>query len=359
MRCLLRDLVAACAALLVWGGALAGPATLDAQSVAALKGLIKNEPSAAQEFSPLRKMAEGSLSLQPTTIARVVSEGRLANDPEKVASGEAMRDVRRIEALAWTAIVTDDERYVAKAKGFILAWARVNRSEGNPINESQFEPVVEAYDLLRPKFSSAERAVVDEWLRDKAKRLWESTRHREANWQSQRLKMVGLIGLTLQDTKLWKIADDGFKEQVADNFEPNGTSDDFRVRDALHYHVYAVRPLLTLACAASQRGEDLFRFKASDGSTLKAAVDFVLPYVRGEKQHIEFANSSVKFDRKRAEAGEKAYMNQAWDPKTSIAMFTEAGCVDPSYEQSALKLAESKRRFIDWRMVLNAAIRDK
>lgn len=350
-------LISALIAAFLSAPALAGPASLTYAGVAELRELVANDPTAKHLFSKFQRVADGSLGLTPTPIAQVISEGRLAKDPEKIATGRAAQDLDRIEALGWAAVVTRDERYANKAKEFILAWARVNKADGNPINETRFEPVVEAYDLLREKFSPEEQKVVDAWLEEKARQLWASTRHRDMNWQSQRLKMVGLIGLTLQDTKLWSTATEGFKAQILDNFEPSGASIDFTLRDAIHYHVYAVQPLVTLACAASQRGEDIFTYKAADGSTLRSAVDFVLPYAEGKKQHVEFANTRVLFDKKRAAAGETKYEPHVWDPKKSVDFFAEAGCLDKGYEKTALELAQKKGRFATWRMVLNSAMR--
>ena len=53
--------------------------------------------------------------------------------------------------------MTDDARYSSKADEFILAWAGVNQSDGDAINETQFEPLIVAYDLLRGTFSEADR----------------------------------------------------------------------------------------------------------------------------------------------------------------------------------------------------------
>jgi hypothetical protein len=339
-------------------GAWAGPATVDDKELATLKTLIIKDTGAGNEFAKIRSFADGALKLTPNPIERVVSEGTLAADPRKIVSNQSMTDIKMIESLAWVAVVSGDDRYAAKARLFIVAWAKKNKSDGNAINETKFEPLVESYDLLRAGFSAEERAIVDDWLRTKAKMLWNDPRHQEHNWQSQRVKMVGLIGLATHDSSLWSLAVEGFRKQIEGNFESNGESVDFKVRDALHYHLYAIEPLLVVACAADRQGVKLFSYKAPDGSSLQAATDFMLPYIRREKQHLEFAHSTVEFDRKRASAGESTYKLHAWEPKESLTMLTEADCLSNDYGKLAPKVAGTpNRRFLNWRMVVNAAVR--
>jgi Alginate lyase len=348
-------------ALLALGPAIAlqvaaGPATLDPGEVRSLRELVARDQAAGKQYQVLRQAADAALDDTPQPIDRIVGEGRLESDPQKIQSKAALRDFDKVDALAWAWAVSGDERYARKGREFIDAWARVNQSDGNPINESRLEPLIEAYDLLRETYDAAGRARIDRWLNDRAMILWKDARGHKENWQSHRLKIVGLIGAATGSEQVWRLADQGFKDQIGSNFADGGESVDFKRRDALHYHLYAVQPLLKVACVAQHKGERLLDYTAGNGASLREAVDFIEPYATGQKKHVEFADSQVGFDRKRANAGEKEYSQRNWNPKASVPLYAEAGCVDPSYDKLAARIAGSAPSpYVNWRSVLNAA----
>jgi hypothetical protein len=342
--------------VLLPGPGLAGSVTMEPDEVAVLRTLLARDAPAAAHFAMVRKVADAALLVRPDPVVQVVSEGRLASDPKKVRTVAALKDMAKAEALAWTWAVTADTRYANKGREYILAWVAVNQSDGNPINETKFEPLIEAYDLLRSGFSQTDRATVDDWLRKKASLLLSSTRGAGGNWQSHRIKIVGLISATIEDPNLWKAAEDAFKDQIRNSFESSGVSIDFKRRDAMHYHLYSIQPLLAMACVAQRRGDALYTYRADSGASLERAVEFVVPYAAGEKKHVEFANSEVQFDRKRAAAGEKNYIPHDWSPKSATSMFAEAGCVDPRYNKFAASVSGfPDKPYANWRTVLNVA----
>ena len=90
---------------------------------------------------------------KPNPITRIFSEGRLHSDPEKTRSLAARRDLFKIEALGYAYALTDNVSYGTKAREFVLAWARLYESDGNPINETEFVRLMKGYDLARELFS--------------------------------------------------------------------------------------------------------------------------------------------------------------------------------------------------------------
>ena len=335
----------------------ASSVTLDSAEINALRLLVAKDANAGAQFGQLRKVANSALLDRPNPVSRIIGEGHLKSEPENIRTNAALKDMEKMEALAWAWVISKDDRFAVKAREFIKAWAVVNQSDGNPINETKFEPLIEAYDLVRLTYPETERDLIDAWLRNKANLLWSNSDRQKENWQSHRLKIVGLIATTIGDRTLWKLADEGFKKHIEANFEASGVSQDFKRRDALHYHLYSIQPLLTLACVAKRQGESLFTYRAASGASLKQAVEFVKPYAFGEKKQFEFAKSQVKFDRTRALAGEKEYKAHYWNPKTSVRIFAEAGCVDFTYNQVAATVAgKSSNRFVNWRSVLNSAL---
>jgi len=343
--------------LMAGAPAVAGPVTLDAGELVALKALVKRDGAAAAQFAAVRKTALAARDDTPNPIVLVQSEGLLKSDKRKARTAEALKDMKKAEALAWAWAVSGDEQMGAKAREFILAWASVNKSDGNPINETNFEPMIEAYDLVRAEMPAAARAKVDAWLRDKATVLWDSEQGRKENWQSHRIKIVGLIAGTIGDARLWRLAQEGFRQQIQNGFEAGGASIDFKRRDAMHYHLYSIQPLLTLACVAERRDAPMFTYRARNGTSLANAVEFMEPYLAGAKQHTEFRNSVVNFDQKRAAAGEAAYQPHTWQPKSAVTALSEAGCLDAKYDRLARQAAgRPDATYANWRAVLNAVV---
>jgi hypothetical protein len=335
------------------GGAFAGPVSIEDAEIKSLREFLSQDAAAAAEFAEVRRAAIDALDDKPNPIRKVVGAGHSESDPDRLRSVASLGDISKVEALAWTWAVTGETRYADKARDFIMAWATTNRPDGIAINETKFEPLIEAYDILRDRFSPEDRARIDSWLREKAKLLWAAPDHRRENWQSHRLKIVGLIGATIGDQNLWETALKGFKAQIADNFDRGGISDDFKRRDAMHYHLYTVNPLLTLSCVARRKGVDLFTYLAPDGASLQQAVDFIKPFALGKNKHLEFANSKEPIDRKRAAAGDNEYKPHYWNPRLSIYTFNLAGCLDPSYIAFAAKLSGNpKQQIYDWNSVV-------
>lgn len=347
-----------CALMFLASGARAGTVSLEPDEIASLRTLVATNNQAGAEFAALRRTADAALTSQPRPIVRVITEGRLAGDPKKVQTGHALQDMPKIEALGWAAVVTGDDRYAAKAREFILAWARVNQSDGDAINETVFEPLIVAYDSLRGTFAPDDRQVVDAWLRKKADTLWHDHRGLKNNWYSHRLKIAGLIALTVGDRDFFETVMAAARRHIGGDFDADGSSYDFHQRDALHYHLYTVEPLLTLARASARSGEDLFDYQAPNGGSLRGGVDFVVPFATGQKTHREFVNSRVSFDRKRAQNGQADYQPHDWEPRGSIGMFAQAAWFRPAYGELAARLAgRPGEKYLDWRMVVDAVSR--
>jgi hypothetical protein len=336
----------------------AGPVSLQPDEIVQLRGLVATNAAAASQFSILQRRAEAALGDAPHPLEKVVTEGRLDNDPAKLRTLAALVDLDKIEALAWVWAVTADPRCAHQARVFILAWAQVNRPDGDPINETRFEPLIAGYDLLRGTFSEGDRRRVDDWLRHKAIVLAESRRKVGDNWYSHRLKVVGLIAWTIDDPALIADTVAGFHEQINHNLRANGAASDFYQRDALHYQVYDLEPLLTLARTADRAGQDFFDYAAANGATLKRGVDFVVPFANGTKTHVEFVNSKVPFDRKRAQNGQSLFQPHVWEPAAAATLFSQAAWFGADDGRLAARLAgHPGETCFNWLSVINAVSR--
>jgi hypothetical protein len=113
--------------------------------------------------------------------------------------------------------------------------------------------------------------------------------------------------------------------------------------------------LIDLAIAADRNGIDLEGYQNPEGGTLCKCIEFMVPYTNGEKQHAEFVNSKVKFDRIRAEAGEKTYTSgNIFDGKRAAKVYEYFSYFDDSYLPLALQIKASEaERFSTWKTVIN------
>jgi hypothetical protein len=325
--------------------------------------LVRSDSDAARLFQKLRKLADASLNSPAHPVVRIDTAGKLASDPAKVKSRVGLEDMRELYALGFAAAVTSNPAYGAAAKRKILSWARTNQPSGVPIDESKLEPLFVAYELTRPGYSDEDRRVVETWLRTLARREMEGARASSVtarnNWNSHRLKIVGLIGFLLEDRSLIDYAVGGFKKQIEVNLRPDGSSLDFHERDALHYHCYDLEPLLTLALIAHQNGVELYDYAAPNGASLRKAVNFLVPYCEGSAVHSEWVHSKVEFDRERAEAGESKFqIGSRFNPRDGLRALELASFFDQGLKPLVGKLAKrAGTKYPTWPMVLNEASR--
>ncbi|MCK9605040.1 MAG: alginate lyase family protein [Methylomonas sp.] len=181
------------------------------------------------------------------------------------------------------------------------------------------------------------------------------------NWHSHRIKLAMMSAFFCRDAGLVKRAVDAFKQQIAGNLVypgnqtvyksyvsnipldqaqkialkndlsliNNGSVYDFYQRNALHYVVYDLDPLLQAALISHANGfhENLYEYTAENGAQLAHAMKWLLPFAEGESLHKEFVNSSVSFDARRAKAGLKDYSGN-WEPIRSKGLFRLAVILD-------------------------------
>jgi hypothetical protein len=102
-------------------------------------------------------------------------------------------------------------------------------------------------------------------------------------------------------------------------------------------------------------GTDYYSYTSSGGSSIQRSVQWLLPYVTGEKTHAEFVNSTVEFDRRRAQNGEAAYKaGSMFEPKNGVMTLLLAGFWDPALIATARKVMGTEDRFPAWVSVVEA-----
>jgi hypothetical protein len=334
------------------------PVSWDSAQAARLHGLAADDGAPA--YTGIRDAAEAALSVAPMPLAALVYEGHLPDDPQRLVTIEHLRDVSRLRVLGYAWLVEGDPRFADHATAIIRAWSRVYRPTGNPINENKLASLIGVYSLLREThFPAAEREAVDAWLREIGGRnrgTGERTAHMD-NWQAKRLKLAAMIGTTIGDESLLEWARQEFGRYVAEGLYPDGSSEDFRRRDALTYHHGGLKPMLEIVQALDPSG-GLYRQQFGEGSSLARSVDFLVRHVDGTAQHAEWVNTTSPIDRRRAAEGHARYQpGRIYQPWEALEALTLAAFFDPSL----LDLVATIRRDAGfgtaptWQQIVNAA----
>lgn len=345
----------------LFSGVVAQYTALNAREMGQLRLLLRTEPEVKLMYDSLRRIAEEALADEPNPIDTIRTEGLLQGDPRKTATGEALQDMHKMYALALAYRVSRQREYLDKATVYLLAWADSNRSRGDPIDDTNLDPAIEAYNMVRSELVPAENRRIVRWLRQAAdteihaiyNKPERATSHN--NWNSHRLKIVGEIGFAIGDKSLQTYAINGIREQIGRNLLPDGSSEDFVSRDALHYHLYDLEPLLKLAIVLKRATRvDYYTYEAPSGASIRKSVEWLLPYLDGRKTHAEFVNSKVEFDRKRAENGEAGYKaGTPFDPKSGIGVLLLAAYFDGALLDQARRLLGTDASYPAWQTVLN------
>jgi hypothetical protein len=334
---------------------------LNQNEIKKLQHLLPSDEGAKKLYTSFQQLADQALTEDPHPIDTIRTEGLLQGNPKKTATAFSLKDMRKMYALALVYRVGVDKQYLRRLTVYLNAWAAMNHPKGDPIDDTNLDPVIEAYDMVRTKLPSADEKAVRSWLAATAETELSAPYNRPGratsynNWHSHRLKIVGEIAFAIGDTALQGYTIRGIKEQIARNLNADGSSSDFLSRDALHYHVYDLEPLLTLAIVLQRAtGVDYYTYVSPAGTSIKKSVDWLLPYLNGEKTHAEFVNSTVDFDRKRAQNNEAAYRaGTLFDPKNGIATLALAAFFDPGLMPLARQLSGTEDRYPDWQAVVN------
>ncbi len=254
-----------------------------------------------------------------------------ARDARLRATRAALRDADRAAVLALAYRVDAAKANLAAARDLLVSWANVNVPTGQPIDESKLDEMVWAYDLVRCDVSRADRDAIERWLRHllAKKDAWQfgpgSDRN---NHHTHQLKLQILIAAALNDTARVRNYLAQAREHARVNLDArDGVSQDYRERDALHYHAYNLEAwseieLVTPCC----------------GDAVAASAHFLWrKIVAGDVDH-QFASSQVAIDQRRADAGH-AYLADRYDSaratRAALVFFT-GRCAPPDTAIRAL-----------------------
>ncbi|GBQ49637.1 hypothetical protein AA0498_1032 [Acidomonas methanolica] len=308
-------------------------------------------PSQAAALPSVLRHLDSARDRPPAPLSRLHTEGTLPHQGIYDESIAAKRDLplMRDAALAWRAGA--GTVWLDFSRRYLMAWVATYRPSLNPIDETGFDALIDTYAIIGPSLPPDKRARVRDYLHAWVAGYIEAIGHHNTrstwtnNWQSHRVKLVTMMAVALDDTSLFDAARTLFRAQIAANIAPDGETLDFRERDALHYVVYDLQPMVQAALAARTRGEDWYRWMGDDGASLAKAMAWLTPYASGEKTHEEFVHSTVRFDAIRAQAGLKGYSGP-FDPRSAGALFWLVSELDPSLRPLAERLMPRPPSFV-------------
>jgi hypothetical protein len=307
------------------------------------------------------QVAGDSLGLVVRPIERFELAGTLNGHPGHVRSDVAKRDFPAIFALAVTGFRGQEpfrSRSRAAARSALMSWAEVYRPSGNPVDEGFFVPLLQAVDLVAGFLTPGDRAALFGWVRDFAAcgdRFYAGRAARKPtwinNWMARRLLIRSVASTVVGDAAARAAIPQMLRDFTAGNFvaapsgERDGRTYDFMQRDALHYHVADLRALIEMA---------LYTPDLVDGDArgaIMSGLEFLRPYFLGQRQHVEFARTTIAFDRERRDDGNPEFANLPWNPERGRVLLRLARVsfpevrpwteqiVDPSYDPRTKLLA--------------------
>jgi hypothetical protein len=270
------------------------------------------------------QVAGESLNLAARPVERFELAGTLNDHPGHVRSDRAKANFPGIFALAVAAGSAREPLRAhsrATAASALLSWARVYRPTGNPVDEWFFVPLLQAVDIVAGSLPPGEESALRQWAQAfviSGDRFYERVRDRNPvranNWMARRLLIRAVASTVAGDTAARAAMPGLLREFTARNYvaDPSGQRDgrtfDFLQRDALHYHVAAVQPLVEVTLYTPDLADEHVR------AAILSGLEFLRPYFLGQRQHAEFDRTTISFDRERRDARNPYFRDGPWDP---------------------------------------------
>ncbi|KAF1055615.1 MAG: Polysaccharide lyase [Stenotrophomonas maltophilia] len=146
---------------------------------------------------------------------------------------------------------------------------RVNNDQSFYMRQWMLDAVALAYLKVQDQAGAEQRAAIEPWLKQLARAnlaYWDSPKRKRNNHYYWGGLGVLATGLATHDDSLWRAGHDAFQSGV-DAIQPGGSLplEMARRQRALHYHDYALAPLVMMAELARLRGQDWY---AANGHAL-------------------------------------------------------------------------------------------
>jgi hypothetical protein len=289
----------------------------------------------------LLRAAAAALERNPDPLSVIHTEGTLPAVPSNQRAVQSKKDWVSISVLANAYTMTREPRFLDGYARYLAAWLDMYKISGNPIDETALGDWLLAYRSAGAMLPSDLAHRMRRFACDLAARYTQpqpsSRKTSTNNWQSHRVKLAVMGTHVCGKPELITEAEAIFARQIQDNLLPSGETVDFAERDAIHYVVYSVEPLLEAALFARPQGRSLFATTGPQGQSLSRTLEWLAPYARGDKTHEEFVHSQVSFDAQRAAAGVPGFAGP-FSPRYAQWSFWLAAQLDAKWLELSEKL---------------------
>lgn len=294
-----------------------------------------------EERAVLARAADAALKRNPDPLPVVHVEGTLPTLPAYKRAQQARRDWGAMAVLAAAYAMDREANYLNGYAGYLSAWLNLYRISGNPIDETALGDWLLAYRSAGAALPAALAQRMREFACDLGIRYTQaqpaSRKTSTNNWQSHRAKLAVMGAHVCGNAALISQAEAVFAKQIEQNLLASGESIDFAERDAIHYVVYSVEPLLEASLFAQLYRRSLFAITGLNGQSITRTLHWLAPYARGEKAHEEFVHSHVPFDAERAAVGVAGFTGP-FSPKKAQWAYWLAARLDDRWLELSQKL---------------------
>jgi Alginate lyase len=216
-----------------------------------------------------------------------------------------------VETLALAGYLLNDEKSAAHAAGLLRTWFLDPRTKMNPhlryaqavpgrsdgrksgiIDTRHFIRVLDAAALLRETgaWSENDHQAVLSWMKEYLHWLRHDPMGQEEGAEANNhgtwyAAQVAAIAMHTGERSVARQMVENAKQRIARSIEPDGQQpEELERTKGLHYSVFNLSALAVLARIGEQVDVDLWNYETKDGGSMRRALDFVMPYLAGEKK---------------------------------------------------------------------------
>ncbi|HEX4032444.1 MAG TPA: alginate lyase family protein [Terracidiphilus sp.] len=249
-------------------------------------------------------------------------DGRINPERYKVPDDANMNRMQNaVHALALGYYFTGNEQYAARAVLLLRAWFLDPATRMNPnlnyaqavlgvnngrgiglIDVAKMPRILDGITLLKgsPSLTEADEQGLRawftqylDWLKNSKNGRDESdAKNNHGSWYDEQITGIALF---LGDKALArKVAETAETKRIALQIEPDGSEPlELARTKSFSYSAFNLDALEQLAQEDRLTGVNLWRYKAKDGASIRAALDYLLPYALGEKKWTHEALNGV------------------------------------------------------------------
>jgi hypothetical protein len=249
----------------------------------------------------------------PTGLPYIRRDGKTNED--LLAKGDRMpigKMYDDVETLTLAGYLLNDERYSNHAARLVRTWFIAPTTKMNPhlrygqavpgqkegrgagiIDTRYFIRILDSVALLKltGAWSAQDQAALVDWMREYLDWLQQdpmgqdeaSERNNHGTWYDAQ---VAAIAMFVGERELARqFVEDAKAKRIARCIEPDGRQPEELDRTkGLHYSVFNLSAMAVLARIGEQSDVDLWNYESPDGRSLRRALDFVTPYLAGDKK---------------------------------------------------------------------------